>query len=204
MTTKPEYYWDEVFIGEFKKESDRACVILSVAMFERALETILKARLVATGSPEDNLLDVVYAPISAFSAKIDFTHRLGLISTKFCRDLHTIRKIRNDFAHNITGCTFENASVHSRIIELCRSSGLVEKEPKVRKSFQSGSRGDFQMIVSYMLWNLWSQSGRISPIEECPLEAHYWPKEALEKAKKEFEKARKAPTKDNVEDSTSS
>jgi len=194
MTTKAEHYWDEVFIREFKKESDRACVILSVAMLERALETILKARLIATGSPEDNLLDGVYAPISTFSAKIALTHRLGLISTKFCRDLHTIRKIRNDFAHNITGCTFENASVHSRIVELCRSSGLVEKLPEVRKTFRSGSRGDFQMIVSWTLWHLWSQSRKISSIEERPLEPHYWPKEELEKAMKNLSKLEKTNT----------
>lgn len=194
MTTEPEHYWDEVFKREFEKESDRACVILSTAMLERALENILKARLVPTSSSKDELLEVVYAPISTFNAKIALTHRLGLISTKFCRDLHTIRKTRNDFAHNITGCTFATASVHSRIVELCRSSGLVEKEPKVRKTFQSGPRGDFQMIVSWMLWHLWSQSRKISSIEECPLELHYLPKEVLEKMVEEFMKLEKPNT----------
>jgi DNA-binding MltR family transcriptional regulator len=192
MATEPEYYWDAVFVREFEKESDRACVILSVAMLERALESMLKACLVATGSREDSLLDVAYAPLSTFSAKIALAHRLGLISTKFCRDLHTIRKIRNAFAHDITECTFKNASVHSRVVELCRSSGLVDKEKETRKRFQEGSRGDFQMIVSWMLWHLWSQLKDIVSLEERPLEPAYWSKEKLEREKKALEKKQKA------------
>lgn len=197
MTSESETYWDEVFVREFEKETDRACVILSAAMLEQALEANIKARLVATGSPEDNLFDVAYAPISTFSAKIDLAYRLGLISTKFCRDLHTIRKIRNDFAHNITGCTFGNASVHSRVVELCRSSMLVEKDPETRKRFQRGSRGDFQMIVSWMLWHLWSQTKRLSPIEESTPEAHYWSKEVLEKAQAAYEKTQKTASENS-------
>ena len=91
------YHWDSIFDREFGKESDRASVIISVAMLDRALETILKAYLVPTDSPEDSLLEGAYAPIATFNARIDLAHRLGLITARFCRDLHIIRKIRNDF-----------------------------------------------------------------------------------------------------------
>lgn len=87
-------HWQNVFRAEFEKESDRASVILSVAMLDRALETILKTRLVPIGSPDDDLLDGAYVPLASFSARIDLAHRIGLISTIFCRDLHIIRKIR--------------------------------------------------------------------------------------------------------------
>jgi len=177
VTTKPEEHWDDIFKEEFKKESDRACVIVSVAMLDRALETILKARLVPTSSSEDNLIEVAYAPISTFSARIGLAHRVGLISAKFCRDLHTIRKIRNDFAHNITGCNFEDSTVRSRIIELVRSSGIVERCPHTRKVFQESARGDFEMTVSWMLWHLWSLSSLIASIEPSPLEWGYFAKD---------------------------
>lgn len=187
MVKEHEKHWDDLLMEEFAKESDRACVIISAAMLDCALETILKAYLVPTTSSEDKLLEGAYAPISTFNARIDLAHRLGLISAQFCRDLHIIRKIRNDFAHNITDCSFEDPSVRRRILELSRSSGLIDKEPEVRKRYFRGCRGDFQMIVSCMLWYLWNLAGRVSPIEPARPEAHYWPKDELEKALRELE-----------------
>lgn len=184
MATRYAEHWDEVYKREFAKESDRACAILSVAMLDRALETILKTRLIPTSSSEDNLLEGAYAPISTFNARIDLVHRLGLISSPLCRDLHIVRKIRNDFAHNIAGCSFEDSSVRSRIIELARSSRVIEQYPEVRKSFPSGYRGDFQMTVSWMLWYLWHLAETVYSIEPAEIEAAYWPKDKLEKVLK--------------------
>lgn len=181
MDTLHEKDWHDIFVREFEKESDRACVILSVAMLDRVLETILKASLVPTSSSEDKLLEGAYAPISTFSARIDLVHRIGLISTKLCRDLHTIRKIRNDFAHNIEGCTFGDSSVRSRIIELSRSSAMIESLPKVRGTFPKGLRGDFEMTVSWMLWYLWYLSGKVTSIESARLEESYWSQEKIRK-----------------------
>lgn len=177
------YHWDDLFDAEFSKESDRAGVIISVAMLDRVLETFLKAYLVPTDSAEDSLLDGAYAPIATFSAKLDLAYRLGLISTKFCRDLHIIRKIRNDFAHNISSCSFEDSVVRSRIIELVRSSTIIEREPKIRKNFPEGPRGDFQMTVSWMLWCLSSQSEEVHSTEPAGIEWGYWTKEMEEEIK---------------------
>lgn len=166
-------HWASVFDEEFSKESDRASIIISVAMLDEALETILKTYLVPCSS-EDSLMEGAYAPISTFSAKIDLAHRLGLISTRLCRDLHTIRKIRNAFAHNIKDCSFRDTAVRSRIIELVRSSEIVRWDVKTRKTFVEGPRGDFQMVVSWMLWHLWSFSERIDTIEPTEKEWGYW------------------------------
>jgi DNA-binding MltR family transcriptional regulator len=186
MAREPAGHWDEVFMREFEKESDRACVILSVAMLERALETLLKAQLAATSSSKDELLEGAYAPISSFNARIDLAHRLGLISARFCRDLHIIRRIRNDFAHDVRRCTFKDASVRARVLELSRSSGLIDKEPETRKRFQRGYRGDFQMIVSWMLYYLWYLSSRVSAMEAASPEPHYWTRDELDAALREL------------------
>ena len=155
-------------------------------MLDRALETILKAYLVPTDSPEDSLLEGAYAPIATFNARIDLAHRLGLITARFCRDLHIIRKIRNDFAHNISGCSFEDSAVCSRITELVRSSTIIERSPKIRKSFPDGPRGDFQMTVSWMLWCLWSISEEVHSIESPGIEWGYWTKGMEKEAEEEI------------------
>lgn len=177
-----EKYWSDLLDEEFEKEeSDRACVIVAVAMLDHALETLLKACLAPASSSEDELLEAIYAPISTFSARIDLTYRVGLISPQLRRDLHIIRKIRNDFAHNITSCDFDDSSVRGRIVELNRSSPMIDSLPELRKKFVKGCRGDFQMTVSWILWYLWSLSRTLSPIKIAPAEAHYRPKEQLRK-----------------------
>ncbi len=51
----------------------------------------------------------VLKAVSLLNAKNEPTdlysqYRLGLISVKFARDLHLVRKMRNDFAHNAQRC----------------------------------------------------------------------------------------------------
>ena len=166
-------HWNNVFSKEFSKESDRACVILAAAMLDQAIETILKSCLVPTDSKNDTLLEGAYAPISTFSARIDLAYRIGLISKKFCRDLHLIRKMRNDFAHDVKDCTFERGSVRNRITELRRSSTHVEKMPNVRQSFPDTPRGNFQMVASWMLYQLCIIAEYVETIEDSNEEFGY-------------------------------
>lgn len=155
-----------IFHAEFEKESDRAAVILSIAMLEQTLETLLKTRLVSISSSEDPFIEGQNAPISTFSAKINLAYRIGLISPQFSRDLHILRKIRNEFAHNVSHCNFENTIVQNRIIELMRSSQIFEKLPSVRDNFKEGVKGDFQVTVAWMLWYLCSLLENTSSITQ--------------------------------------
>lgn len=158
-------YWNSFFQAEVGKESPRASVILAAAMLEQALEALLRAHLVPMASQSDPLFDGPYAPLGSFSAKIDVAFRIGVVPSRFTRDLHLVRKIRNDFAHNVTGCTFDDAVVRSRVLELTRSQGVVEASPKVRAAYPDGPAGDFQMSVSWMLWFLWASAESQTPID---------------------------------------
>lgn len=161
-------HWSNYFDAEVGKESQRASAILAAAMLEQALEALLRGRLVPIPTQTDPLFDAAYAPLSSFSSKIDLCFRLGLISGPLTRDLHLIRKIRNDFAHNVTGCTFDDSAVRSRVLELVRSQRVVDTSPRIRKNWQQGPAGDFQMTVSWMLWDLWSRAERVHPLEAAP------------------------------------
>lgn len=148
-------HWDDLFNAEFAKESDRASVILSASMLDQALETILRSALCPTNSANDDLLDGANAPLSTFSSRIDMCYRLGIISARLCRDIHIVRKIRNEFAHNVTGFTFDTPGVRNRILELTRSFGIRQTLPHTRESFPDGPKGDFQMILSMTITHLW-------------------------------------------------
>lgn len=162
----------DYFHGEFKKETDRACVILSAAMLEQSLETLLRAYLVPISTADDSLFGGPNSPLASFSAKIDVSYRIGLISVKMCRDLHLIRKIRNVFAHNVTGCSFESSSVCSRVCELTRSSGIIERNLTWYAHVKT-PRDEFEMSVSWMLWDLTEEIGKIESLEARPLEFGY-------------------------------
>ena len=162
---KNEKNWLDVFDEEFLKESDRASVILSATMLDNALETLLRTYLVPIGSQQDNLLEGRYAPIYTFSARIDLAHRIGLISTKLCRDLHMVRRIRNEFSHNVTGCDFNNQSISDRIAELKRSMVISKGFSVARQSLPKGPRGDFQWLISWILFDLKNSTDKVTSLK---------------------------------------
>ena len=165
-------HWADQFMNEFSKESDRASIIVAATILDSALESIIKRLLVPVPSPHDNLLDnASNAPISDFSTRIDLAHRLGLISAQFCRDLHLLRKMRNDVAHNIERSSFDNPSIRSRAAEIVCSSGICKRMPdELKKVAPKGIRGEFQLTVSAMIWHLWSYADEVSSIKPANLE----------------------------------
>jgi hypothetical protein len=146
--------WVIALAKEYATESDRVAVTLSGAIIETKLELVIKARLVPIATSTDDFIEGAYAPISSFSAKIDLACRLGLISAKLCRDLHIIRKIRNESAHKIPVNSFQDMKIQNWIIELMRSSHAVKKFPDTRKRLPEGLKGDFLITVTWMLGNL--------------------------------------------------
>jgi len=166
--------WMDTFRREFQKESDRASVILAGAMIEKSLEMMIRAKLIPSLHKKDELFDTPYAPLHNFKAKIELAYRIGLISSNLHRDLNIIRDIRNDFAHDIEGCSFENNRVKNRVDELMKSSTIAVKHPDRRaKFFPKGPRGDFEITISWILWNLSEESANTHPIKSYVIEFGY-------------------------------
>ena len=166
-------YWMDLLLEEFKGESDRACVILSATLLDASLEALLRARLAPCASNPDSLLDGAQAPLASFSARIDMVHRLGLISDRMARDLHTIRRIRNDFAHNISGCTFSDTSVRDRVMNLSTSSGTTNCHEFFTRRFGATPKGHFALVVSWILFALRYRVMNATPMESADLEWGY-------------------------------
>lgn len=164
-------YWDNVLMEEFQKETDRGAVILVATLFDLALDSLLRNYFVPISSSSDDLFDSANAPLSTFSAKISLAFRLSLISQKFARDMHLIRKIRNEFAHSIQDCNFQQTKVISRIEELRKSSGIIDKNPTIRKNHEDGARGDFLIISSWMIFCL---RQKIQNIKGCKQAQDEW------------------------------
>src|SRR5919205_315616 len=107
----------EQFVVEFKGETDRAAVILGAAKLDYILYQILQKYLIPNVGSRDELLEGD-SPLSSFSSKINICYRLGLIDAEFTRALHLIRKIRNAFAHEVSGCRLDSGAHRDRAREL--------------------------------------------------------------------------------------
>jgi len=93
-----ERFLQEVILSD----NERAGVICGAAMLDLQLETILRRYLVpAKSNSEDERLFGANAPLATFSGKTAMAYRLGLIPQVVANMLDRIRKIRNDFAHDV-------------------------------------------------------------------------------------------------------
>jgi len=99
------------------KESDRGCVLMAASYIDVKLEEYLKNSLVDNKKARDSVFDNT-GPLGTFSGKINMAFLLGIIPKNIFDDLHILRKIRNDFAHNPSPLTFDEPSISSRCFAL--------------------------------------------------------------------------------------
>ncbi len=158
----------QFLFSEFRKESDRAAVILAAAMLDEFLAEILAARLVPSPSSVDPLLEGANGPLSSFSARIDACFRTGVISQRMSRDLHIVRRIRNAFAHNVLGCSFAEPDVEARVRELSNSHGIYSRSPNwLARQGVLSTREHFVIAVSGMIAALESYREDVAQLAPC-------------------------------------
>ena len=106
---------------DFREELDlgspRATAIVGAAFVEDHLQRLIQARLV----DDQKVIEQIFGPSSAlgsFSAKINVGYLMGLYSRKAYLELDCIRKIRNDFAHELHVNNFDLDTIKDRCANL--------------------------------------------------------------------------------------
>lgn len=101
---------DDLTTAEIERQEDRAAAIIAAAFFEDRLTLAIRERLVNDPRVVNPLLKGT-GPLASFSAKIDLAYLLGIYGAPTRATLHTIRNIRNEFAHNLAPLTFESQKI---------------------------------------------------------------------------------------------
>ena len=102
----------KAFYDEFNNESPRGVVIISAVFIDKQLQNLLENHLKQDKSVIRNLFNNnINGPLSSLSAKIKTSYVLGLIPKEIYNDLEIIRQIRNKFAHEIFGMSFQNEEI---------------------------------------------------------------------------------------------
>lgn len=114
---KAEIVEFRAFVNDLRGESDRAAVILGAAKLDLLLFQLLGRVLKPSTGRTDDLLEGD-SPLGTFSARAMIAYRLGLISDEVYRAINLIRRIRNSFAHELSGVSLSSGSHCDRVKEL--------------------------------------------------------------------------------------
>ena len=109
-------------VPHFHQESDRAAAILAASFLESALRERLSEHLVDDSGTKR--LFAAYSPLSTFSAVIDMSFALGLMTRNMKSDLALIKKIRNHFAHHPEHTSFGSSPVSDWCRGLTTAKGI--------------------------------------------------------------------------------
>ena len=97
------------------RERGRGAVLVGVARVDAALEALLKAALAPPRGSET--LFHTDRPLGSFGAKIALAARLGLIDAAVEQSLHSLRRVRNAFAHSTSEVRLADPSHRDRLRE---------------------------------------------------------------------------------------
>lgn len=111
-------------------ETDRGCALMAAAYLDSQLAELLKLYFVDDSRLAKDLFEH-NGPLASFSSRIDVAFALGLIGPHARRELHLIRRIRNDFGHEAKPISFDYAAIASRCRELYYHQPLVGDTPRV-------------------------------------------------------------------------
>jgi DNA-binding MltR family transcriptional regulator len=128
-------------------ESDRGCALFAAAYLDQALSELLYCSFVENKNMEKELFEGT-APLATFSSRIRLAFYLGKISAGCRADLDTIRKIRNDFAHDVALISFDSQSIADRCRNLAFSYHIGKARPRAHfTSAASGILGKIHMVT---------------------------------------------------------
>jgi len=151
---------------EFDGVSDRAAAIVAAAFLDEILQELLSEFLVKDPKSDKKIFEGM-GPLSTFNAKIELGFRLGLLSNWEHQTIHTVRAIRNEFAHVVDGISFDTQSIKDRcknivvpvsmvapdLIPLSQS-GEIPPPPTIVKADANEPRAIFQEVVSTLMHTL--------------------------------------------------
>jgi len=133
------------FLADFNKETERGTALAAAAMLDELLARIIAAFLIPNKGSKA-LLDGFNAPLGTFSARIASAFAFGLLSEAEYRECELIRKVRNEFAHQIK-VSFKT----EKIVSLCAQ---LQFSAKSYTDVIVDTRGQFTTAAIALILNL--------------------------------------------------
>lgn len=143
--THPHLIGFSDFLDDFNKETERGAALAAAAMLDDQLGKVIEAFLIPNKGSHA-LLSGFNAPLGSFSARIAAAFGLGLISEAEYRECELIRKVRNEFAHQI-----KVSFATEKVVSLCAQ---LQMGVKPYAGVEVSTRGQFTTAVVSVILNL--------------------------------------------------
>jgi mannitol operon repressor len=150
-------YYDRLhtFLDATSAETDRGRALIVASLIEEMLEEVLKAYLMA--SPQTKkLFEGPNATISSLHSKALLCRSLSLITKQEYADIDLVRKIRNQFAHNVL-CSFEDQKVKDWAAKLNLGMSVLDALEESHKSRVDDPKGRFGMVTVSIITSLYNR-----------------------------------------------
>jgi hypothetical protein len=103
---------------ELRIASDRAAAVVIASILDRSLEESLLEWMRELSAEDRKNLFSAHGVLASFSAKIDLAYAFKIYGPKTRADLHTMREIRNLFAHSRLPLSFSDEAIARAIYAL--------------------------------------------------------------------------------------
>jgi len=154
-------------MDELAGQGDLAVAITAPAMVEAFLERLLMSRF-KNSSPE--LLGKLFqnrGPLSEFHSKVLVAQAFGVITGPMAEEMHSLKIVRNTFAHSKVPLTFENPLIQREVLDLRLSlPGVFSRETDIALSGEA-ARKYFLLAVRILLIILEGVEEFDGPAEEA-------------------------------------
>ena len=114
------------FMSEIRKQDDQAMVLSLATFLEDTLGRLLLAYFRSCKATKE-LVEGFNAPLGTFGSRIKAVYAFGMVTDDQFKDMEILRKVRNHFAHNWEGVSFERNDIQALIGQL--SGYTVDHKP---------------------------------------------------------------------------
>lgn len=114
------------FMSSIGKQDDQAMVLSLATFLEDTLGRLLVAYFRSCKATTE-LVEGFNAPLGTFGSRIKAVYAFGLVTDEQFKDMEILRKVRNHFAHNWEGVSFERNDIQALIGQL--SGYTVDHKP---------------------------------------------------------------------------
>lgn len=113
------------FSDALKNESDRGCVLISLAIIDDTVANLIRAAMRnpnVKGKEWSQKIFEFNNALGTFSARLDLACAIGLLPDWMYNRLNLLRRFRNKFAHNTCPMSFEDSETNQQFIALIGKS----------------------------------------------------------------------------------
>jgi DNA-binding MltR family transcriptional regulator len=137
-------------LDALSKEEDRTAAIVGASILESALERLMIKCFIHSDSDLLGQLFQNRGPLSDFHSKIIVATAFGVISPNTAEELHTIKAIRNVFAHSRVPVSFATREVEREVKAFLMLVAMKNVEADQARKLHLPTKSEFTLIVKIL------------------------------------------------------